>query len=108
MASKNFARALRATSARQFVAPAVQKRALSTALKGARPSTLSATKTIAGGYGQTRGVKTIDFAGHKEKVYERSDWPREKLLVSIRAMLCPCPELELTTRRNTSRTILLL
>merc|ERR1712000_496019 len=29
---------------------------------------------------QTRGVKTIDFAGTKEDVYERADWPREKLL----------------------------
>ncbi|RMZ85327.1 hypothetical protein DV737_g707, partial [Chaetothyriales sp. CBS 132003] len=29
---------------------------------------------------QTRGVKTIDFAGTKETVYERADWPREKLL----------------------------
>jgi len=25
-------------------------------------------------------VKTVDFAGHKEDVYERADWPREKLL----------------------------
>jgi hypothetical protein len=23
----------------------------------------------------------MDFAGHKEQVYERADWPREKLLV---------------------------
>lgn len=81
MASKNFTRALRAASARQIVAPIVQKRALTTALMGARPSPASSAKTIAGGYGQTRGVKTIDFAGHKETVYERSDWPREKLLV---------------------------
>jgi ketol-acid reductoisomerase len=28
---------------------------------------------------QTRGVKTMDFAGVKEVVYERSDWPVEKL-----------------------------
>ncbi len=27
----------------------------------------------------TRGVKTLDFAGTKETVYERSDWPAEKL-----------------------------
>lgn len=27
---------------------------------------------------QTRGVKTLDFAGTKEEVYERGDWPREK------------------------------
>ncbi|PWN27535.1 ketol-acid reductoisomerase [Jaminaea rosea] len=28
---------------------------------------------------QKRGVKTIDFAGTEEKVYERADWPLEKL-----------------------------
>jgi ketol-acid reductoisomerase len=26
-----------------------------------------------------RGVKTLDFAGTKETVYERADWPTEKL-----------------------------
>lgn len=29
---------------------------------------------------QTRGVKTIDFAGVEEEVYERDDWPKEKLI----------------------------
>lgn len=28
---------------------------------------------------QTRGVKTVDFAGTKEEVFERDDWPKEKL-----------------------------
>ena len=28
---------------------------------------------------QQRGVKTLDFAGTKEVVYERADWPLEKL-----------------------------
>ncbi|KAF6754473.1 ketol-acid reductoisomerase [Ephemerocybe angulata] len=28
---------------------------------------------------QTRGVKTLDFAGTKETVYERADWPLAKL-----------------------------
>ena len=27
----------------------------------------------------TRGIKTLDFAGTKEVVYERSDWPLPKL-----------------------------
>lgn len=27
----------------------------------------------------TRGMKTLDFAGTKEVVYERSDWPLPKL-----------------------------
>lgn len=26
-----------------------------------------------------RGVKTLDFAGTKEVVYERADWPLDKL-----------------------------
>jgi hypothetical protein len=30
---------------------------------------------------QVRGVKTLDFAGTKEEVHERSDWPREKFQV---------------------------
>ncbi|EEB05386.2 acetohydroxyacid reductoisomerase [Schizosaccharomyces japonicus yFS275] len=29
---------------------------------------------------QTRGVRTMDFGGVKETVWERNDWPREKLL----------------------------
>ncbi|KAJ1733180.1 Bifunctional acetohydroxyacid reductoisomerase [Coemansia sp. RSA 1939] len=32
------------------------------------------------GVQQVRGMKTLDFGGSKEKVYERSDWPKEKLL----------------------------
>lgn len=28
---------------------------------------------------QTRGIKTLDFAGTKEVVYERADWPVSKL-----------------------------
>lgn len=32
---------------------------------------------------QTRGVKTLDFAGTKEEVYERNDWPREKFQVTL-------------------------
>jgi ketol-acid reductoisomerase len=35
---------------------------------------------------QTRGVKTLDFAGTKEEVYERNDWPREKF--QVRAASC--------------------
>lgn len=27
----------------------------------------------------TRGIKTLDFAGTKEVVYERADWPLDKL-----------------------------
>ncbi|KAJ2154043.1 Bifunctional acetohydroxyacid reductoisomerase, partial [Coemansia sp. RSA 562] len=29
---------------------------------------------------QTRGIKTLNFGGSLEKVYERSDWPKQKVL----------------------------
>ncbi len=29
---------------------------------------------------QQRGMKTLDFGGTKELVYERSDWPRQKII----------------------------
>jgi len=48
---------------------------------------------------QTRGVKTLDFAGTKEEVYERNDWPREKFQVFPASSL-------LVDGRNTSRTTL--
>ena len=36
--------------------------------------------TVADTYVQTiRGIKTLDFAGTKEVVYERADWPLAKL-----------------------------
>ena len=48
---------------------------------------------------QTRGVKTLDFAGTKEEVYERNDWPREKFQVT--------KLLGYVDGRNISRTIYL-
>ncbi|CEP21832.1 ILV5 [Cyberlindnera jadinii] len=51
----------------------IAKRALSSA--ATRPALRTATK-VAG----VRGVKTINFGGVDEVVYERADWPREKLL----------------------------
>ncbi|KAK0846511.1 Bifunctional acetohydroxyacid reductoisomerase [Friedmanniomyces endolithicus] len=59
MATQRSSRALRLTL-RQASAPRVQQRTFVSA--------------------QTRGAKTVDFAGDKEKVYERDDWPRDKLL----------------------------
>lgn len=40
----------------------------------------------------TRGVKTLDFAGTKEVVYERADWPLDKLQewVPLRAFPASC------------------
>ncbi|CAZ86408.1 unnamed protein product [Tuber melanosporum] len=79
MASRTFTRVLRPFVSRQFVAP-VQKRTIITAFSAAR-ATAAVTPRFAGvSVQQKRGVKTIDFAGVKEEVYERADWPREKLL----------------------------
>jgi len=81
MASKNATRALRA-SLRQLKAPQVQQRSFVAAVNAtARPGMVAAKKAVAASFvQQTRGVKTVDFAGDKEKVFERADWPREKLL----------------------------
>jgi len=80
MASKNASRALRA-SLRQLKAPQVQQRSFIAAANAVRPSLVPAQKAaVAAIAQQTRGAKTVDFAGDKEKVFERADWPREKLL----------------------------
>jgi len=73
-AARSFTKALRPL-ARQAIAPA-QRRTLTTALQAAARPT--ARKVVVGA-SQVRGVKTIDFAGHKEEVFERADWPLEKL-----------------------------
>jgi len=80
MASKNASRALRA-SLRQLKAPQVQQRTFITAVNASRPSLVPAQKATSAAIAQQiRGAKTVDFAGDKEKVFERADWPREKLL----------------------------
>ncbi|EZF14326.1 ketol-acid reductoisomerase, mitochondrial [Trichophyton rubrum D6] len=60
-----------AVSRRSFVAAASSRPTLVAASRAAIASPVTQ---------QIRGVKTIDFAGTKETVYEREDWPREKLL----------------------------
>jgi ketol-acid reductoisomerase len=74
--SRTASRALRFNLARQVVAP-VQKRGLVIASSAARATVTAAPRISV--VQQQRGVKTIDFAGTKEVVYERSDWPLEKL-----------------------------
>ncbi|KAI5815011.1 putative acetohydroxy-acid isomeroreductase [Pyronema omphalodes] len=69
-ASRTVSRALRS------LAPVVQKRTL-VAASAARATVVAPRVAVA--QTQTRGIKTIDFAGTKEVVYERSDWPLEKL-----------------------------
>ncbi|KAF2749737.1 ketol-acid reductoisomerase [Sporormia fimetaria CBS 119925] len=82
MASRTAPRSLRQASRLLASAPAVQRRTFVSALTAARSGVAaSAPKAaVSSGFQQTRGVKTVDFAGHKETVYERADWPREKLL----------------------------
>jgi hypothetical protein len=66
MASRSFSKALRSPMARQLAAPA-QKRAFiaaAGAIRAAAPRTAASAPKQ-----QTRGVKTMDFAGHKEKVW---------------------------------------
>merc|ERR1712137_958391 len=78
MASRPVSRALRQT-ARQLAATPAQKRTFVSALNaGAKKAAPRAAVTSQ--FQQTRGIKTIDFAGTKETVYERDDWPKEKLL----------------------------
>ncbi|KAL1594632.1 NEDD8-conjugating enzyme Ubc12 [Paraconiothyrium brasiliense] len=79
MASRPVARASRQI-ARQLAAP-VQKRTFVSALNAARAGVAAAPKAaVSTSFQQARGIKTIDFAGTKETVYERADWPKEKLL----------------------------
>ncbi|KAF1911081.1 ketol-acid reductoisomerase mitochondrial precursor [Ampelomyces quisqualis] len=77
MAARPAARALRQT-ARQLVAAPAQKRTFVSAVRAGVTAAPKAAVTLR--FQQTRGVKTIDFAGTKETVYERADWPKEKLL----------------------------
>jgi hypothetical protein len=78
MASRSFSKTLSSRLARQLI-PAVQRRSFAALTSTVRPTVSRAI--VAGSQIQSRGVKTVDFAGHKEQVFERADWPREKLLV---------------------------
>ena len=70
MASRSFSKALRSPLARQVASPAVQRRTFVAASNLVRASAVQASKATAGpSRQQTRGVKTVDFAGSKEVVY---------------------------------------
>ena len=56
------------------------KRALSVAARKTATSGLRSTAFAAKPLVATRGIKQINFGGVEETVYERADWPREKLL----------------------------
>jgi ketol-acid reductoisomerase len=66
MASRSFSRAIRAPLARQLASPAVAQRSLTAARSLAR---LAVRPAAVGPAQQVRGMKTMDFAGHKEDVY---------------------------------------
>ncbi|KAK6507241.1 Bifunctional acetohydroxyacid reductoisomerase [Arthrobotrys musiformis] len=85
MASKTVTRALRSSSRQALTAvrrPITQRSLTTAALltQASRPAVARGVGRIGVSAVQSRGLKTIDFAGVKEDVYERSDWPREKLL----------------------------
>lgn len=69
MSSRTLSRAVRSPLARQLVKPA-QTRSFVSALTATRATVIAGRAAIAGpAQQQIRGVKTVDFAGHKEKVY---------------------------------------
>ena len=71
MASRSFSKTLRA-GARQLAAPRVQQRTFVAARQLVRAAAV-ARPALAGAAQQTRGLKSMDFAGHKEDVYGKSD-----------------------------------
>ncbi|KAK7220663.1 hypothetical protein V2G26_008666 [Clonostachys chloroleuca] len=100
MASRSFSKSMRSPLARQLAAPRVQQRTFIAARNLIRAGAARAAPVTAPAQQQVRGVKTIDFAGVKEDVYERADWPQEKLLDYSR--MTPLPSLD-TVPRATAR-----
>ncbi len=70
MASKTLARTLRTASKQKIASPSIPKRTFVSAV-AVRPTIAAAQRSAftAPAQQQTRGVKTIDFAGTSEKVY---------------------------------------
>jgi len=72
MASRTASKALRSSIVQQLAStPAVQRRTFVSAVNAAfkaRPSAATVPRAVFAAQ-QTRGVKTVDFAGHKEVVY---------------------------------------
>jgi ketol-acid reductoisomerase len=69
MASRTASRALRSSLRQAAKAPAVQQRTFVSAVNAASRPALAQAPKAATSFVQQRGVKTIDFAGHKEDVY---------------------------------------
>lgn len=70
MASKSIPKVLRSSGARQLTSN-TQRRTFVSALNAVRATSAAAAKPafVAPVVQQKRGMKTIDFAGHKEVVY---------------------------------------
>ncbi|KAF2155730.1 ketol-acid reductoisomerase [Myriangium duriaei CBS 260.36] len=81
MSARTASNALR-SAAKQLARPAArqQRTYIAAALQAGRANALRQSPKVAVSSQQTRGVKTVDFAGVEEKVYERADWPRDRLL----------------------------
>lgn len=71
MAARPVSKALRSSFAKHLSTPTVQRRTLVTALNAAaKPVAAAVPKAaVTGNVRQTRGMKTINFAGTKEVVY---------------------------------------
>ena len=76
--------ALRAATRAASASARAPQRALSLLARQAPRATLASAQTTA-----VRGIKTLDFAGTKEVVYERADWPAEKLQEWVLFFLVP-------------------
>ncbi|KAJ3739600.1 hypothetical protein DFH05DRAFT_1513970 [Lentinula detonsa] len=80
LASRSATQALRNTARRGVsVAAAVKPQAASFSLFAKAAIAKSAQSSSSSTIQRVRGMKTLDFAGTKEVVYERSDWPLAKL-----------------------------
>jgi len=71
MASRQMSRALRSPLAKQLSAAPAARRTFVSAVNAAGRRPAAAKATVAATQ-QVRGVKTIDFAGTKEKVFGKS------------------------------------
>ncbi|KAL1310557.1 hypothetical protein AAFC00_000836 [Neodothiora populina] len=66
---------------KQASRPAMQQRTyLTAALNAVRQTAAKQVPRAAFAAQQARGVKTVNFAGHEEQVFERADWPKDRLL----------------------------
>lgn len=88
MASKHASRALR-NSLRQLSSPRVQQRTFTAIANGSRPALQKAATSVF--VQQTRGKKTVDFAGDKEVVYGK--------IHSNPMHLHPIPDVRIRARR---------